>query len=58
MILLLVVSLYAGFLTGQTATKKELKDKTYFCYTEGHTKRCYDVIEDPYAKQSIESKKY
>ena len=53
MTLLLILSLFTGFLAGQKSAKRELRDKAYFCYVEDGTKRCYEVKEDPYAKQDF-----
>lgn len=56
MTIVLVLSLFVGFLTGQSSAKKEIiKNDAYFCYVEGGIKRCYEVKEDPYAKQDFNS---
>lgn len=52
MVLLLIAGLFTGFLAGQSSAKKELiQDKAYFCYVEKNTKRCYEVTENPYARE-------
>jgi len=59
MTLVLIISLVVGFQAGQVATKKELaKDKSYFCYTEGSTKKCFDINDDVSARKKIKEKNF
>jgi hypothetical protein len=54
MILLLIVSLFVGFQTGQVVTKRELsKDNTYFCRMENNVKHCFEVKEDTSARKEF-----
>ena len=55
MLLVLLVSFYVGFTTGQVYTKKELSNpKAYFCRVdEEYVKRCFETVEDPYGRDEV-----
>lgn len=54
MTLAVIISFLFGLQTGQIVTKRELtKDKAYFCRIEDNIKRCYEVKEDPLAREYL-----
>lgn len=55
MTIAIILTFLVGYNTGSIFVRKDLaKDKAYFCYIEKNTKRCFEVNEDAYARETIE----